>query len=64
VVWFQEHAEPVLGAPVRGEVGRLSSRTIFIGAALSADQIFGREPEAKALVARHFNSITPENILK
>ena len=36
----------------------------FIGAALSADQIFGREPEAMALVARHFNSITPENILK
>ena len=36
----------------------------YIGAALSADQIFGNEPEAMALVARHFNSITPENILK
>ena len=36
----------------------------LIGAALSADQIFGKEPEAMALVARHFNSITPENILK
>ena len=35
-----------------------------IGAALSADQIFGKEPEAMALAARQFNSITPENILK
>jgi endo-1,4-beta-xylanase len=36
----------------------------YIGAALSADQISGREPDAIALVKRHFNSITPENILK
>ena len=36
----------------------------YIGAALSLDQISGKEPEAMALVARHFNSITPENILK
>jgi endo-1,4-beta-xylanase len=38
--------------------------TFHIGAALSADQIFGKEPEAMALVAKQFNSITPENILK
>ena len=36
----------------------------YIGAALSVDQICGKEPEAMDLVARHFNSITPENILK
>ena len=36
----------------------------YIGAALSADQISGREPNAMALVKKHFNSITPENILK
>jgi len=36
----------------------------LVGAALSADQILGREPEAMALVERHFNSITPENVLK
>jgi endo-1,4-beta-xylanase len=36
----------------------------FIGAALSLDQISGREPAAMAVVAQHFNSITPENILK
>ena len=36
----------------------------YIGAALNIDQICGREPEAMNLVARHFNSITPENIMK
>ena len=36
----------------------------YIGAALSADQISGKEPNAMALVKKHFNSITPENILK
>jgi len=36
----------------------------YIGAALSLDQISGKEPEAIALVEKHFNSITPENILK
>jgi endo-1,4-beta-xylanase len=35
-----------------------------LGAALSLDQISGREPEATDLVAEQFNSITPENILK
>jgi len=36
----------------------------YIGAALSADQIIGKEPDAIALVEKHCNSITPENILK
>ncbi|MFC2138010.1 endo-1,4-beta-xylanase [Bacteroidota bacterium] len=36
----------------------------YIGAALSVEQICGKEPEAMDLVARHFNSITPENIMK
>ncbi|UCD37636.1 MAG: endo-1,4-beta-xylanase, partial [Fidelibacterota bacterium] len=35
-----------------------------IGAALSLEQIYGKEPAAIALVEKHFNSITPENILK
>ncbi len=35
-----------------------------IGVALGVDQICGKEPEAMAVVAKHFNSITPENILK
>ena len=36
----------------------------YIGAALSLDQISGKEPEAVAVVEKHFSSITPENILK
>ena len=36
----------------------------YIGASLSVDQISGKEPDAMAAVAKHFNSITPENILK
>lgn len=35
-----------------------------VGVALSIDQICGREPQAISVVERHFNSITPENILK
>ncbi|MBN2009332.1 endo-1,4-beta-xylanase [candidate division KSB1 bacterium] len=36
----------------------------YIGAALSIDQINGKDPKAMELVASQFNSITPENILK
>jgi endo-1,4-beta-xylanase len=35
-----------------------------VGVALSLDQISGNDPSAIALVEKHFNSITPENILK
>ena len=35
-----------------------------IGAALSGDQISGKEPNTMVIVEKHFNSITPENILK
>ncbi len=36
----------------------------YIGAALSLNQISGNEPEATAVLEEHFNSITPENVLK
>ncbi len=36
----------------------------LVGAALSVGQVTGQEPSAMALVEKHFNSITPENILK
>jgi len=36
----------------------------YIGAALNLNQISGKEPEAIALVEKHFNSITAENIMK
>ncbi len=35
-----------------------------IGAAINQAQSDGRDPAAAAIVARHFNTITPENILK
>jgi endo-1,4-beta-xylanase len=35
-----------------------------IGVALSLNQISGNEPHAAAIVKEHFNSISPENILK
>jgi endo-1,4-beta-xylanase len=36
----------------------------YIGVALNVNQIYGKEPNAIALVEKHFNSIVPENILK
>lgn len=36
----------------------------YIGAALSARQILGRDPVAKTLLNKQFNSITPENVMK
>ena len=52
-----------------GKTGQPALRDVFqkdfyIGAALSIDQISGKDPKAMDLVARQFNSITPENILK
>lgn len=35
-----------------------------IGAALNLDQIYGRDHEGLAIVEKHFNAISPENILK
>jgi endo-1,4-beta-xylanase len=37
---------------------------MLIGAAVSQTQIEGGDPLALAIVGRHFNSITPENLLK
>jgi len=36
----------------------------YIGVALNLDQILGKEPDTIEVVKKHFNSITPENILK
>ena len=36
----------------------------YIGVALNRNQISGKDPKAVTLVEQHFNSITPENILK
>jgi len=36
----------------------------YIGAALSLGQISGKEPKTIEVIEKHFNTITPENILK
>ncbi|MHC5145157.1 MAG: endo-1,4-beta-xylanase, partial [Planctomycetota bacterium] len=36
----------------------------LVGAALNEDQIYGKTPEETALIIKHYNTITPENILK
>ena len=46
------------------ELKEVFKNDFYIGAALNVEQIRGREPEVMDLVARHFNSITPENIMK
>jgi endo-1,4-beta-xylanase len=50
-----------MSQPVLKEVFK---NDFYIGAALNIEQISGKEPKAMELVARHFNSITPENIMK
>jgi endo-1,4-beta-xylanase len=35
-----------------------------VGAAIATHQVLGDEPESMKLAARHFNTITPENLLK
>ncbi|MBN1558935.1 endo-1,4-beta-xylanase, partial [candidate division KSB1 bacterium] len=42
----------------------LFKNDFHIGVALSYDQIRGNDPNAMALVEKHFNSISPENDLK
>jgi len=52
-----------------GNSEKLSLKNVFenyfhLGVALNLDQISGREPKTITVVEKHFNSITPENILK
>lgn len=49
-------AEPVLKDAFRGH--------FLIGTAVGDAQINGRMPDRAALIARHFNALTPENVMK
>lgn len=54
---------------ITGSTGMPSLKETFkndfaIGAALNADQIEEKEPNAAALISKQFNAITPENIMK
>ncbi|WP_210465359.1 endo-1,4-beta-xylanase [Rufibacter roseolus] len=36
----------------------------YVGAALNYQQASGKDPKAEAIIAKHFSTITPENLLK
>jgi endo-1,4-beta-xylanase len=40
------------------------ARDFLIGVAINYDQIYEKEPNEKAIITKHFNSISPENALK
>ncbi len=40
------------------------AKDFLIGAALNDDAVSGKDPQAAAIVEEHFNSITPENVMK
>src|SRR4051812_28847172 len=57
--WAQQNlvaAEPVLKDAFK--------KDFLIGAALSTRQLMGEEPKSLELVAKQFNAISPENLLK
>ena len=43
---------------------KVFSGDFYIGTALNMQQILGRDPESTDLLKTHFNSITPENVMK
>ncbi|MCW9706411.1 endo-1,4-beta-xylanase [Fodinibius salsisoli] len=50
-----------------GNLGSLSKayeKEFKVGVALNTSQVSGEIPEATSLIAKHFNSATPENLLK
>ncbi len=55
------HSQHIQNRPVLKDIFK---NDFYIGAALSLDQIEGRDPEGIGLVEKHFNSIVAENILK
>ncbi|MDZ7317680.1 MAG: endo-1,4-beta-xylanase [candidate division KSB1 bacterium] len=61
VMSFAESNTSFNGQPLLKNVFK---NDFMIGVALSYNQIIGKEPESITIVEKHFNSITPENILK
>jgi len=56
-------------APVDTARTEASLKAVFandfrVGAALNVDQVYGRDLRGRAIVNRHFNTISPENLLK
>jgi endo-1,4-beta-xylanase len=68
-IMIAQSAKTIPTAATTSPDGEMTLKDAFkndfhLGAALNLAQITGQEPAALAVVAKHFNSITPENILK
>lgn len=62
---FDERAPKVIDSNIeKPTLKDVFKNDFHIGVALSLDQILGKEPKTIEIVEKHFNSITPENILK
>ncbi|TXK49854.1 endo-1,4-beta-xylanase [Pontibacter qinzhouensis] len=55
-----------IGFTQRGDVALkdLYKKDFYIGAALNGRQAGSQDPQAEAIIARHYNTISPENLLK
>jgi endo-1,4-beta-xylanase len=52
------------GRPNQPSLKDVFAKAFYMGAALNDDVVSGRDPNAAALVEKHFNSVTAENVLK
>ncbi|MFT2011378.1 endo-1,4-beta-xylanase [Pontibacter sp. 13R65] len=59
-------AVALIGSTQKGEpaLKNLYKQDFHIGAALNLAQVSGRDKKAEAILARHYNTISPENLLK
>ena len=64
VVLVAPSADLAAKAPTEQTLKEAFADDFLIGAALRTEQVQGHDPQALELVARQFNSITPENLLK
>lgn len=50
--------------PAETSLKKVFKNDFYIGAALNGNQVSGKDPKATAITEQHFNSISPENLLK
>ncbi|RMH59146.1 MAG: endo-1,4-beta-xylanase [Bacteroidetes bacterium] len=56
--------EPVPAEEAVPALKEVFADAFLVGAALNPDQFFGRDTLGVALITKHFNTITPENVMK
>jgi len=57
-------ASTALAAPPPQSLKDAYADAFLIGTAMNADMVSGKDARAQALAVRHFNAITPENVMK